>query len=130
MLVICGLFYYEFNDDWNLLVVIDYINDKLDLILDFVVFGNDVDNDIFIIELLLGIMCFVGGLLLFGCFFDYDQELISIGIMGWVEGMFGNLDFIFIIVYRELEDEFFMCIGFFYLQMIDQDQFSQEFIIG
>lgn len=129
-LAIRGSLYHEFNDDWNLLVAIDHTNDKSDPIPDSAAPGNDADNDIFTIEPLPGTTCPAGGLLPLGCFSDYDQELTSTGIMGRVEGTFGNLDFTSITAYRELEDELSTRIGFPYSQMTDQDQLSQEFTIG
>lgn len=129
-----GSLYHEFNSDWSVLVAVDHTNDRSDPIPDSAAPGNDADNNIFTIEPLPGSTCpatrpAVTGFAI-GCFTQYNQELKSTGIMGRVEGQFGNLDFTSITAYRELEDELLTRIGAEYLQATDQDQFSQEFTIG
>jgi len=122
--------------DWNILIVGDYTDDDSDPIPSSIVPGLDADNDIFTVEPAPGTSCVPGdatapaGPLQFtrpaGCFAGFSNETESRGISAAVTGNVSGHEFKSITSWRRLDDNLSSHIGFPYLQMTDQDQFSQE----
>ncbi|MEM9839259.1 MAG: TonB-dependent receptor [Pseudomonadota bacterium] len=123
---------HNFNDDWRILISADHTNDQSDPIPDSAAPPNDADNNVFTIEPLPGTTCAPGPQTFrpLGCFGDYDNSTESTGFSANVEGRFGNINFMSLTGYRQMEDDLVTRIGFPYFQQTDQDQFSQEFTLS
>ena len=125
-------FLHNFTDDWRVLLSYDRTEDQSDPIPDSAAPPNDADNDIFTIEPLPGTTCAPGPVTFrpLGCFGDYDNNTESEGYSGTIEGKLGNINFLSLTGYREMNDDLVTRIGFPYFQQTDQNQFSQEFTLS
>jgi len=124
---------HEFNDEWKMLLAIDYTKDNSDPVPDSAAPGNDADNDLFTIEPVGGAVCSAAtpaNFLGLGCFTDYSSEVITQGVSLNIQGQVGEYDLTFLTGYRSMEDDLSTRIGFPYLQKTDQDQLSQEITIS
>jgi len=124
---------HEFNDEWKMLLAIDYTKDNSDPVPDSAAPGNDADNDLFTIEPVGGAVCSAAtpaNFLGLGCFTDYSSKVITQGVSLNIQGQVGEYDLTFLTGYRSMEDDLSTRIGFPYLQKTDQDQLSQEITIS
>lgn len=124
---------HEFNDEWKMLLAVDYTKDDSDPLPDSAAPGNDADNNLFTIEPVGDAVCssatpfnFVG----LGCFTDYSSEVSTKGLSLNIQGQVGEYDLSFLTGYRSMKDDLSTRIGFPYFQKTDQDQLSQEITLS
>ena len=118
----------QFNDNWEAIASVDYIDDDSDPVPDSRP-GVDVDGDHFTIEPAAGTTCSSRGPALFapnGCFSGYSSEVNQLGVALSLKGDVGEYSVTSLTGYRSLEDNLASRIGFPYWQETDQEQISQE----
>ena len=135
-----GSFLGQMSDVWSFLLTVDYTNDHSDPVPSSIIAESDDprvvtdrDGDLFTVEPAPGVTCsaFVPATFQpIGCFNDYDSEIDAFGVSMQLEGDYGNLAFSSTTAYRTLKDDLSTHITFPYFQQTDQNQFSQEFLVG
>lgn len=135
-----GSLFGELDDNWSFLAIFDYAKDESDPVPSSFIDRSDdpsvvtdVDQDIFTVEPLAGVICSAATPANFqpvGCFTDYASEVETVGASFQLTGEYDNFSVTSITAYRALDDSLSSHISFPFFQTTEQNQFSQELLLN